>query len=281
MRLLRHSLALLGLVAVAACDRDNGPTDTSIGSRAFVRYVNAVPDTAALDFRFVDGQIQDSPQTFTGTAFRSLGLGGYRDIAPGSRRMRAFVNDTNITVASRIILDTTFTFEAGKYYSILHTGFVRSGASPRNFIRVYEDARPENPGGGNVAVRVVHAAVGAPNVDAYIVDAAATTLPATPTAANVPFLAASGWVTTPARALGLRVQAGATPVIASTTANANGPVAGTTTGVNQPSTDLPPGVNVGGAVYTAWVLPAVGFGTGAATSTPTVLWTLDRRIPRP
>ncbi len=61
-------MALLGLAAIAAagCSKDDEGT-TSIGPRAFVRYINAVNDTLPLDARFVDEPVENLP-TFLGVA---------------------------------------------------------------------------------------------------------------------------------------------------------------------------------------------------------------------
>ncbi|HYW31339.1 MAG TPA: hypothetical protein VE869_07515, partial [Gemmatimonas sp.] len=60
-----------GLLAAGACKDDVTGVKTELAPAALIRYVNAVPDTSALDFRFVDGDVEQSPQ-FPGVTFRTF-----------------------------------------------------------------------------------------------------------------------------------------------------------------------------------------------------------------
>jgi hypothetical protein len=70
MRALNAITAVATIAALAACSSDAGKVFTADnGPIAYVRFVNAVPDSGAGDWRFVD-QIEGSPVAF-GLTFRS------------------------------------------------------------------------------------------------------------------------------------------------------------------------------------------------------------------
>ena len=134
---------------------------------AFVRYINAVPDTLNTTVRFID-QIAFTPQTFVNVPFRGQGQGGYQGTEAKARKFRVFTADfTNYTPEGNtpLLVDTTITFEAGKYYTLLHTGYARTGSTPRQRIVVLEDNIPTP--GASVAVRTLNAAPDLGSVDVY------------------------------------------------------------------------------------------------------------------
>jgi hypothetical protein len=203
MRVRHLSALLLGVAALAGCSSDkvNG-VPTQLPTAAFVRYVNAVSDTSALDFRFVDGDVEGSPQ-FAGMTFRQFTP--YQRARVGTRRMRVFTNPTpyanNIAVAQQQHIDTTFNFEAGKRYTIISYGFARASATPRHRLVIIEDVLPTTLAATAVGVRTIHAAPAAGNVDVYVgpSEAAAGIAGRTPTAANVAPLAATPYLSLTAR----------------------------------------------------------------------------------
>jgi hypothetical protein len=97
---------------------------------AYTRFINAVNDTGPLDFRFID-QITNSP---IGLLIPFRGFTAYQATdATAARHMRAFWDIQSAggvpgVVTTGQLADTTITFTAGTYYSIILTG---PGAKPR------------------------------------------------------------------------------------------------------------------------------------------------------
>ena len=185
MRIHRFAIATLALVGLAACAKDKSghSTGATVPPLAYVRYLNAVGDTLPLDFRAID-QIEFS-QPFLAVPFRGIGLGNYQGYQAGSRKIRVFPNSTDLATTSSILVDTTLSLTAGTYYTVVHTGFARSGQAPKQGLRVLTDALP-TPSGA-VALRIINAAPTTGTVDLYITSAAADPLPAAPTFAGVSY----------------------------------------------------------------------------------------------
>ena len=128
MKLFRFGVLAAAGVALAACDSSTGGTPTVLGPQAYVRYVNGVSDLNTIDLRFVDF-VEGSPN-FTGVQFRQFTP--YQAVAVGTRQLRAFVSPIphvsaatparQTTIAALIVDDTSFTFQAGVYYTIYHVG---------------------------------------------------------------------------------------------------------------------------------------------------------------
>jgi hypothetical protein len=255
----------VGALLVSGCqDSTDGITEPT-PPLGFVRFVHAVPDTGALDYRFVD-QVEFAPFTL-GQAFRQISR--YQAATLGARRLRVFPTSNNIAVTSQILIDTTITVEEGRYYTVLHVGNARAGSATPDRIVVIEDAPAALPSGTQVAVRAVHAGTGIPNVDVYASAAGTDPLPATPAFANLAFLGRSTYALLPLGALTARVTASglrdvlitsAAPAGTAGSAAAN-PIGGST---------------IGGSVLSAFAFPA-GIGANAALTTPAVIWGLDRR----
>src|SRR5688572_4231544 len=164
-----NRIALAGVAAVllgAGCKGDPGPFLAVHGPLAYVRYVAAVPDTFATDWRPIDG-IENSPPAI-GLVFRSTTP--YQAMTPGARHIRLFPAPTGTArpanVVSQIIVDTTINFTASTYYTVVHLGFSRTGSTPADRLVVLEDVAPANLT-GKVAVRVVHAGTGIGAVDVF------------------------------------------------------------------------------------------------------------------
>src|SRR5215213_8927946 len=118
---------LLAMVVgvVAGCDDDGKLGVVEPGPVAQVRFINAVPDTGSVNFRFVDN-LENLP-TFLAVPFRG-GSGLYQGITPGSRAMRVFPLDTTVAGASTRLVDTTFTFQANQKYTIVYVGQTKAPA---------------------------------------------------------------------------------------------------------------------------------------------------------
>ncbi len=202
---IRYTLAaLVGLGVLTGCNRDVAGVDTVLQESATIRYVNAVPDTSLLDFRFVDGSIEGSPQ-YSGIGFRTFTP--YQRIRPGERRIRVFTNpslyDNAAAVAVQRHVDTTFTFEPNTRYTIISFGNSRVGATPRHRLVILRDELPATLTATQIGVRTIHAAAGAGIVDVYIRPSETpAAISGAPAAANVPELGATGYVALAARPTG-------------------------------------------------------------------------------
>jgi len=184
MRLQR--LILLGGLAslMGACKHDAGPFYPEVRQSAFVRYINAVPDTGLLDFKFID-KVEGSAW-YDLQAFR--GVTNYQAVDAGARHIRVFngsnslpMNEPSYVTAFHV--DTTLTFEADKYYTVLHVGNARGKQS---YLWVIEDTRPSVPT-GQIEVRAIHAGVGLGAVDVRAAADTSATLNGTPLFSGVTF----------------------------------------------------------------------------------------------
>lgn len=126
---------LFGATALAAAvgchPSGENPNNAPPANVAFTRFVNAVNDTGALDFRFVD-QIKNSPVGLA-VPYRNFTFYGATD--PGPRLLRAFFDSVNtsqtITVSTtQVGNDTSLTLTAGTYYTIILLGPSKS-AKPK------------------------------------------------------------------------------------------------------------------------------------------------------
>lgn len=189
MRIRNMLAALSGLVALTGCgEKTLSGTDTVLPEAAYIRYVNAVPDTSSLDFRFVDGGIEGSPQ-YANVPFRSFTA--YQRIRPGSRQMKVFTNPNayanSAAVAVQVHVDTTFTFEPNARYTIISHGFSRTGQTPKARLVIIRDELPATLTATQVGVRTIHGALGVGNVDVYVrpSEVTPTTISGAPTFANL------------------------------------------------------------------------------------------------
>ncbi|HYW50766.1 MAG TPA: DUF4397 domain-containing protein [Gemmatimonadaceae bacterium] len=200
---IRYTLAaFVGLAVLTGCDKEVSGVDTVLQEAAVIRYVNAVPDTGLLDFRFVDGDIEGSPQ-YAGMAFRTFTP--YQRVRAGTRQIKIFTNpnayQNSAAVASQVHIDTTFTFEPNARYTIISFGNARSTAATRHRLLILRDELPATLTATQVGVRVIHAAVGAGNVDVYVrpSEVSPTTISGAPAAANVPERGVSAYLALAAR----------------------------------------------------------------------------------
>ena len=124
---------LLTVAAVGCWSQDTGGVAVTPDVVAGLRYVNLVSDTAALTFRVVD-VINNAPNSIN-AAFRTGGnpygvttnfLPPYFPVDAGTRHIMVFVYSTIDSIASKILLDTTFTFEANKNYTFLLYGYTQT-----------------------------------------------------------------------------------------------------------------------------------------------------------
>jgi hypothetical protein len=266
-------VAVLALGAVGCATNDGGPTTTTIPPVAFVRFINAVPDTLNATVRWVD-YLEFTPQTFVNVPYRGVGQGLYQGLKAGSRHFTIFTADVvNFSVAGNtaVLGDVTANFEANKYYTILLTGYARAGSAPAKTVKIIEDVLPAQ--GTNVSIRALNPGLGQGALDFHIV--ATTTTPiTTPTFSAVAEGAYSAYASIAPAAFAVRTAAaGSATVLASTNAPAG--VAGTT------SADPIGGATVGGSIITAIAFPAAVSGSlAAASASPSVVYVVDKQPPR-
>ncbi len=265
MRFLRY-LPLAALMFVGACDQEASITNVSRPPLAFIRYVHAVPDFGATDFKFIDA-VEYSP-SYANSSFRSVGI--YQGVRAGSRQWKVFRNSANIAETQQVIAEGTTDFVAGQYYTILHRGFAVAG-TPAQGIVLINDTRPD-VSTGNVHWRSINAIVGLANQDVFVGAPAGA-----PAASNVAPGGASNYV---ARATGTfsihTAETGTLVSLASDTPFAG--VAGTT------AVDPVGGFNIAGTLFTAFHFPRSVAGSAApqtaAFTTPAVTLIVDRQPPR-
>jgi hypothetical protein len=199
----RLSILCLAAGVVSACKPDEVIKTEDIPT-AGVRFINAVPDTMAVDFRFVD--LVESNAHFR-IAFRNnvVTTGGvpastqiqFKNARAGARHYRIFLNDTLQSVASTVVKDTTVNLTAGSNYTIVLWGYAnpagpnRPAGAPAMRMNVFEET--VTAPGANVALRVMNASPTAVDVRTYTNGGA---VPAGATFANVAPLSVSSYVTT-------------------------------------------------------------------------------------
>jgi hypothetical protein len=205
----------------------------------------------------------------------------YQPIEAGSHTFKVFLSSTVDTIASDFVNETTFDFAEGSYYTIIHSGYMRSGSTPAATVTIVEDD-PPTPAAGRVALRALNLAGDLGAVDVFVgtTSTAGQTPGATATWANVAFGDTTGYVELDTA--GLRVAATAvgttTPLLVANTA---APVGDTATG----TVSAIPGVRIAGSVVTVVVLPRSVAGSmapqTAAFQIPAFGFVYDRRPPNP
>lgn len=184
MRIARISLVGALLLGAAACQtEDGGGVGSNTPPLAYVRYINAVPDTFNLTVRFVD-QVDYSPMTFVNVPFRGLGQGGFQGLEAGSRRFKVFTHDPRLPsntseAVTAEMADVTFNFVEGQYYTILHFGYARTGQTPAQQVYVINETVPATP--ATLSARIINADLSGGAVDFF----------SQPTAPNAPTGAAA------------------------------------------------------------------------------------------
>jgi len=200
MHLTRVLLTGVVLAGLAACDSDPVSKEVAPEPFASVRWVNAVPDTVAMDYRIVDYPSNASEPNL---AFRASS-GNWRNLPPGPHHIRVFFTNTteagtDVSVVSQVFVDTTFVFEVGKKYTILHYGFAKAGASPKQRLILIPEELP-SVASGNVALRSINAAPALGPVDVYAIATdtlVGAAVSGTPIAANLAPAGVSSWVNKP------------------------------------------------------------------------------------
>lgn len=217
-RIYEIPLLFLAAAGLAACSLDQVVETENIPT-AGVRFINGVPDTQALDFRFVD-RVENSAHW--NTAFRNDPITTacvtgsvdvqYKNTRAGQRHFRIFLSDTLQERASTVVKDTTVTIDANKLYTALLWGYSTPGSSPAMRLSFIEDNAPDP--GAQVALRVINTSSVAIEARHYPATGSA---PATAPQewANIPPLSVSGYVLAPAGQTRIEVRpAGGTTLLA-------------------------------------------------------------------
>jgi len=270
MRFLRLLPLAAVVFAAGACDEDGSISTTTRPPLAFIRYVNAVPDTGALDFRFID-EIEYSPN-YPNNAFRTIGH--YQGAAVGTRPVRVFANSGTIGVTSVPLVDTTITLVAGTYYTILHAGNSRAadGNALADRLIILDDTRPAQDAGIHISTVNTSTAAVDVSISAAVADA---------------------WAVSNANVLyGTRTAYGARASLAGTAVRVaptgltvpTGSALGFTGAAGTVAVDPVGGTNIAGTQFSAFFFPASVAGSPApqtaAFLAPAVTFYVDRQPPR-
>src|SRR3989442_13772908 len=178
----RLQFSLCCVLVVAACCKKDATFTEPEPPQAAIHWIHAVPDSGEMDMRPVD--IISNAGLFD-AVFRGSNM-FYQGIDAGTRQIRVFMSSTNPAITGVPILDTTATFTSPNAYTVIHTGFARTGSTPGRVLWIVTDAAPD-PGANNIGIRVLHAGVGMANVDVRFTRHATDTLPDVPAVANIAY----------------------------------------------------------------------------------------------
>lgn len=268
-RILQRSVLGLAAAVVTACTPETVIETENIPT-AGLRFIHAVPDTGAVDFRPVD-IVENS--TFYGVTFRSTAQLQYKNARAGDRQFRIFQSGTTPEVASKVLWEGTLKLEAGKRYTAILWGFARSGSSPAMQLRLLED-NPADPG-TSITFRTVNAAVGIGGIDVRVYLSSGSA-PAAATWSSVAPLVATNYVTSPVGATTINVAPSGGGAALFTTACSQTGLAATV------DVEAIPGTNVAGSGLSAFIMPRAVAGSQATQTftTPGLICVWDRRPQR-
>lgn len=292
MRFFRLSAFVLIAAAATACAGNEDGELITPDPVAGLRYVNLVPDTGAMDFRVID--IVGNAPNQVAASFRTGGapsgvtttiLPLHAPVRAGTRSIRVFMNGTDPAIASTVMFDTTFTFEANNNYTLYLYGYSRTGSTPALNAIIVKDSVP-TLAAGKIGMRLLHLAPtlapsATTNVDAYVVvSTAAAPLAGTPAFANRAMSDLSAYV-----ALDTTATAATLYKVAVTATGTNTPIlfsANLPAGTRGTSTTNPlPGTYVVGSAFTAVLVPQSVTGSAATSfTTPSVIYMVDQLPPR-
>ena len=279
---LRRILTL-GLLAgsVIACRDDDGSI-TGVQAVGGVRFVNVLPDTAALDFRVIKPTITYAPQSLE---HRFRGFSHHWPVSAGTHDVRAFfsgLDSRDVDDVQTIIAEAQPTFTQGVNRTVYVIGFARAGQTPAKQVLVTDDTPPDRAT-GQYHLRVVHGGAGLPAMNVFVRPSGGAT-PATPLIANAAYGTASTYAASPVVSSGtatadtLEVVAvpvgGGTPIVAKLPIGSAGTI----------STEGAAGTRFFGGAMTALITPRSVTGTLAPQTTafasPALVVLSDRRTPR-
>lgn len=253
-----------------------------------VRFLNALPDSAGafgLDFRFVD-LVENSTQfrqqfrnTPTTTAGVTASIVQYKAAQAGNRHFVIFLDDTIQAIASTKLKDSTYNFEAGKNYTVIVWGPARAGQMKVQIL----DETIADPGAGKVALRVINTSGTPYDVRAYL----GSTVPASPTWANVAPYSASAFVSMDTAAVityNVQPVGGGAVVFANLPALPGAPAFSTAGPAGKLDIEPVPGTRVAGSAVSMIIWPRSTAGSRtpqtAAFAVPAGTFVWDKRPPR-
>jgi hypothetical protein len=264
-----HVAALCALAGgLAACDDGTEGTPFEPEPLAAIRFVNAVPDTMAMDYRFTTAVLNAGMYDAT---FRTV-QENYVPFPAGNYTITVFLSSNDPAIAQQVIATVTDDYADAGRYTFVHSGALRAGSATATILEDNATA----PAAGKVALRVLNLGAGMGSLDVFV----GTTGTGLPSGAaswtNVAFGAATGYVEFDAAAL--RVAATATGTAAPlVVANTAAPAGSAATGVQSAI----PGVQQVGSVLTVVILPASTPGSMApqtsAYQVPAFRFLVDRR----
>ena len=222
-------VALAALVFVGACSDDDDPVAPGNQSNAYVRVLHASPDAPNVDV-LVDGAV-----VLTDVPYQSFS--SYLKVPAGAHNFKVRAAGT-----TTVVIDVTPTLSKDNYYTVIARDPL---ASIEPWLLTDDHAAPAS---GNVKVRLVHAAPGAPVVDIYVTAPGADLATSTPVLTDIPYEAASGFLEVPAGNYQNRI----TPANTTTVAIDSGPLALT---AGQVRTGVAVDAPGGGAPFGAVLLP--------------------------
>jgi hypothetical protein len=285
MRYAKLLLCAVPLLVATACDSD-GITDNGMpGPQALVRFVNAGVDMGTVDLSFVD-KVENLP-SLKGVNFRTHS-GMYQPTFPGTRPVRVFPTSTDIDLTQTRLVDESVSLTANTRYTLVYAGRAADGApaAEAKRLEVIADPAVPTPPANQIAIKVLHTAVGMGGVDVYVVsvDSLAAPTPAdfatnnAGVVQNVTYLTQSAYINVPVAAAGkfyrfvVTANGSTTALFASTPDNAGA-------AASSPSAGPLPGYRISGSVLTAVVAPGTTPGTRqsvAANQVPSVFVMLDK-----
>ena len=283
-RTLPLSVLCLAMGTLSACSTPEQIVVTEDIPTAGVRFIHAVPDATAMDFRAVDlvenGHFQigfrNNPVT-TATVTASSQI-EFKNARAGSRHFKLFLDGTTAAVASTVIQDITTTLIAGKNYTFLLQGSATAGTM--KLVTIEENVA--DPGATNVGLRVINTTSGPLEFRQYVSTGTVPTTASWTVAgyAQSAFLnVAVGQYKVNAQPIGGGTALFDALALLGTPALSAGV---TCTGTLKCDLEATPGTTVAGSAVTAIAFPASTPGTGAVQfAAPGVSFMWDRRPPRP
>jgi len=249
------SMLCLAVGLASACSTPETLVKTEDIPTAGFRFINAVPDTNAMDLHFID-MVENSAHYQIGFRDGPATSGGvtgsaqieYKNTRAGSRHFRIFLNGNTAAIASTVLKDTTVTLEAGKVYTAIMQGPARSGGMK---LVVYEEVIADPA--ASVALRVINTTPNPIDVRTY---PSAGTAPVAATWASVPAYSRSSFVTAAPAQMKYNVTAagGATALFTDALALIGAP-ASSSAGTSTLDIEGLPGTTQAGSAVSAIVFP--------------------------
>lgn len=188
----RLLLVCATVLAVAGLAMAQGP-----GAR--VRIVHASPDAPAVDIYVNGGMVLENLPFREYSEYLSLPAGTY-------------TVEIKVTGTNTVVKQLSVPVQAGKDYTAVAVGYA-GGNQPGFDVMLLEDDNTA-PEDGRIKIRVAHTAPGAPAVDVYVTTPFETLTGKQAVLTNVPFKAASGYLSVPIGMYQARVAVAGTKTIA-------------------------------------------------------------------